>query len=227
MKENVDSLIVGYKFTTTMPIIRRTYKHFISSLYEKHKLFLTGKIQLHILPFFTFDNKQFFIQPIFDFDDTNDKHELIAFAKSELMSNFIKENDIFVELTPHGFHIGIKRYIFGPFTKEKISILRDWCKSKFLKYTNLDITSSIRFMCISRAPGVYKQKRIIAIDFKDFKNHSINKLRVLQIQMQTISLSTFQNQINQYVSIKQVITDVSKYPRFLKDFAKDTLLNEE
>jgi len=215
---NLNELEIWYKYSATMTIIKRPYAHFMQSLYEKHKLFLTGKAELHVIPFLFGKENNVYIMPIFDFDDNPPKHEVLSFIKTWLIHGFITSDDVYVELTPHGYHVGIRQYAFGPFKRNEIGKLRDWCIDTFKLYNHLDVISSIRFMGISRTPGTYKGKRIVAIKLKDFEKYSEKQLRLYQEKLKTINISFFEEQVDKFLLVKKVITDKNKFPKFLKKF---------
>jgi len=209
---SVDELTVWYKYVATMTFVKRSYQHFKHSIYEKKYLFLNAKAQIHVVPFY-FHPTGIYYQPIFDFDKCNNKLEILAFIDTILCTNGIKENQCFIELSPHGIHVGCK-YAFGPISIDDIRKIRNYARETFSnKFKHLDVVSSIRLMAISRTPSYLKNKRMFALEVSKFKRSNLKGLRKLQDDLKIITSSIFEDQVKHYLFLKgiKIIDEAPKY----------------
>jgi len=198
---NVDELTVWYKYVATMTFVKRSYTHFKQSILEKSTRFINGKAEIHVVPFY-FHESGIYYQPIFDFDKCDSKVEVLSFISNVLLTNGNKINDIFVELSPNGIHVGFK-YAFGPIGVDDVKVIRNYVRENIEpKYIHLDAISSIRFMAISRTPSFLKGKRMFAMEVSYFKKKNISELRNYQKKLKVISSRFFKDQINEYLFLK-------------------------
>jgi len=200
---SVDDLTIWYKYVATMTFIKRSYMHFKQSIQEKASRFINGKAEIHVVPFY-FHETGIYYQPIFDFDKCDSKAEILSFINNILLTNGNRINDIFVELSPNGIHVGFK-YAFGPISVDDVKIIRSYVRENIEpRYIHLDAVSSIRFMAISRTPSMLKGKRMFAMEVSYFKRKNIHELRKYQQKLKTISPRFFHDQINLYLFLKGV-----------------------
>jgi len=209
---NIDELTIWYKYTATMTFVKRSYSHFKQSIMEKAINFLRGKAEIHVVPFY-FHSTGIYYQPIFDFDKCNSKYEPLSFLESVLLTNGNHKRDFFIELSPHGIHVGCK-YAFGPIDVDDVKLIRNYARKHFeSKFPHLDVISSIRFMAISRTPSFLKGKRMFAIEVYQYERKNLKDLRRLQDRLTKISFDFFSLQVKNYLFLKGLkpITEAPDY----------------
>jgi uncharacterized protein (DUF2164 family) len=213
MEVKVNDLTVWYKYVATMTFVKRTYSHFKESMREKIPLICKGKLQIHVVPFY-FHESGVYYQPIFDFDKCDDKLEVLAFINTVLHTNKVRINDIFVELSPHGIHVGLK-YAYGPIDYLDIKTIRDYVRQNIEpRFKHLDAVSSVRLMAISRTPSYLKQRRMVAFEVNYFKQKSMKFLRNMQKSLKTITVKFAKDQLDHYLFLHG-IKDALEAPNYV------------
>jgi len=156
---DVVSFVVAYKYTTTMPIVRRDGAYFLESVSSKAKDFCEGRLELHVAPFYGLKvARKFAWQPIIDFDPKNlSEWRVLKKRALELVAGFEKE--FLVELTGRGFHV-VWRHAFGFLTQSEAGAVRRLLKRE-LPFA--DVYASVRFMPVRRYPSRARTEGFVVV----------------------------------------------------------------